>query len=464
MQGVDPDVVQQLYRPLADTRQSTADPAPPAPSLPDPPEPWPQLAPEALVGLPGRVVETIRPYTEADDIAVLTHLLVAAGNLIGAGPHARVQHDRHWVRLFAVLVGRTAKARKGSAWSTPRYCLAALDRAWAAGRICSGLSSGEGVIYHVRDARQERQPIRGKGGRVEDYQFVDVDPGEADKRLLIIEPEFASVLRRMEQQTSSLSAVLRQAWESDALGTLTKNAPLRASGAHVSVVAHITQEETQRYLTATEQTNGFANRFLWLLTRRARTLPRGGAVPDELLVPIIDELAAALERARTVGVVARDEESEALWARVYPALSEGEEGLVGGIIARAEAQVVRLSVLYALLDQSSVVRVRHLDAALALWDYADRSARLIFGGRLGIPLADVILRELHARGRMTRTEISELFGRNRAASALAHALAVLESRSLARRRLEPTGGRPVEIWEPTPRTKETKEGGKGGAP
>ena len=113
-------------------------------------------------------------------------------------------------------------------------------------------------------------------GRVLDYQVVEVDAGESDKRLLVVEPELAVVLRRMERESSSLSPLLRQAWDSGEIGTLTKNSPLRATGAHISVIAHITQEEVQRYLTATEQMNGFANRFLWLLVRRARSARRRG--------------------------------------------------------------------------------------------------------------------------------------------------------------------------------------------
>ena len=101
----------------------------------EPPAPWPELAPEALSGLPGRLVEVIAPYTEADPVAVLAHLLVGLGNCIGATPHALVQHERHPCRLFVACVGQSAKSRKGSAWSTPRHCLTVVDEEWATTRI-----------------------------------------------------------------------------------------------------------------------------------------------------------------------------------------------------------------------------------------------------------------------------------------------------------------------------------------
>lgn len=50
-------------------------------------------------------------------------------------------------------------------------------------------------------------------GTSKDGRPVLEDEGEADKRLLVIEPEFATVLRRMQGETNSLSAVLREAWE-----------------------------------------------------------------------------------------------------------------------------------------------------------------------------------------------------------------------------------------------------------
>src|SRR5262249_46851426 len=179
-----------------------------------------------------------------------------AGNMIGRGPHALVERTEHACGEFIVLVGASAKGRKGQAWSTPHYLLGQADDEWAKTRIKSGLSSGEGLIYNVRDAREEQQPIK-EHGRVVGYQTVVVDEGERDKRLLVFEPELATVLRRMQGETNSLSAVLREAWESGQLSTLVKNNPTRATGAHISVIAHTTREELVTSLTETDRANGF---------------------------------------------------------------------------------------------------------------------------------------------------------------------------------------------------------------
>jgi hypothetical protein len=411
----------------------------------------PELAPDALHGLAGEIVRAIAPYSEAADVATLIHLLIGVGNLIGPDVFARVQEDEHPARLFAVLVGPTSKGRKGTSWSTPKRMLTAVDEAYAA-RIRSGLSSGEGLISHVRDAIEKIQPVKEKDGRVVRYERVMVDEGEADKRLLIIEPELASVLRRMNGEANSLSAVLRDAWDSGTLATLTKNSPLRATRAHVSLIAHVTREELVMQLTETERANGFANRFLFVAVQRSKCLPDGGSVPPEVLVPLIEALHAVVSWARAERwEVCRDEEARAIWAEVYPSLSEGQPGLLGAITSRAEAQVLRLSVLYAVLDRSPVIRPVHLRAALAVWDYAEISARRIFGGdRLGISTADTILEALRTGRALTRAEINGLFHGNKLTAEIGVALHVLLERGKVRRSTRPAEGgrgRAAEIWE-----------------
>src|SRR5262249_23484039 len=319
------------------------------------------------------------------------------GNCINVAPHARVQHDRHPARLFAVLVGDTSKGRKGTGWSTPRYLLSLCDQDWAKDRVKSGLSSGEGLIYNVRDPVWKKEPVKEKG-RVVDYQDVLADQGESDKRLLIVEPEFASTLTVMSREGNILSAVIRQAWDDGNLSPLTRNNPVRATNAHVSIIGHITKDELLARLDDTSKANGFANRFLWVLVKRSKELPEGGAVPEGKLRALAEKLNGVITFSRTVSEVKRDTEARELWASIYHDLSNSKPGLLGAVLSRAEAQVLRLSVVYALLDKSVVVRVEHLQAALAVWEYCERSAVLIFGKRLGDPTADRVLEALRNAG------------------------------------------------------------------
>jgi hypothetical protein len=138
------------------------------------------------------------------------------------------------------------------------------------------------------------------------------------------------------------------------------------------------------------------------------------------------------------------------WREIYPELSEGEPGLLGAIIGRAEAQVIRLALGYALMEECALIDVSHLRAALAVWDYCEESVRYIFGDALGDRIADEILRALHANypEGMTRTQIRDLFGRNRTTARIGVALSTLERHGKAKAKMveHETGGRPTEIW------------------
>jgi hypothetical protein len=193
------------------------------------PLPWPEPpAEEVFYGLAGDTVRAVGPASEADPAALLLQVLVGFGNLLGRSAHCTVEADRHYGNESVVLVGQTSKGRKGTSWSHIRHLLAGVDDSWAKERVLSGLSSGEGVIWQVRDPIAKRERVKEHGAPVR-YEDVEADPGVSDKRLLMVEPEFASVLKQLERQGNILSAVLRQAWDTGDLATLTKNSPARAT-------------------------------------------------------------------------------------------------------------------------------------------------------------------------------------------------------------------------------------------
>ncbi len=422
---------------------SAAYAAPGEAAWPDPPDPL------AFHGLAGEIVDALDPITEADRAAVVLSLLAAVGNVVGGDTYWQVNGRRHGLRLYPILVGPTSQGRKGTAWAALEPVLERAAPAWLDRCKVSGLSSGEGLIWAVRDPIEKNEPIREGGkraGAILGYETVVEDPGVEDKRLFVVEEEFASTLKVMGRESNILSAVIRQAWDDGRLRTLTKTSPARATGAHVTILGHITRDELLRYLDNTEAANGFANRFVWACVRRSKVLPEGGQLDRATLDRLGARLEAACEAGRALGLLERDAEAAALWARVYEPLTDGGTGLLGAVTSRAAPQVMRLAAIYAVLDQSRRIRAEHLRAAVALWDYLAASAQYIFGDALGDPVADTILRALRAGGEFTQTELSNLFGRNIPAGRLDRALGLLLAAGKVRREARETGGRPAAIW------------------
>lgn len=340
---------------------------------------WPApLRTQAYYGLAGEILQAIEPHSEADPAGLLLQFLAAFGNCVGPNPHFKVESDRHPARLFVVLAGETSVSRKRTSWNRIRELLLAADPTWERERVLSGFSSGEGVIWSVRDpiTKLVWDPMTGE--RVP----VIADQGVRDKRALIIETEFASALQVLKRPGNTLAAVLRDAWDREMLQSPTKNPHAKATGAHVAIIGHIIPEELLRHLTSIEEANGFANRILWVAVRRSKYLPDGGNFRTSDYPTLITNIESAIRFAKEVHEVKRDEEASELWRAVYRALSDAPRGLLGAITARAPTQVLRLSLIYALLDKSPVIRGKHLRAALAVWRYCEASARYIFGENL----------------------------------------------------------------------------------
>lgn len=404
----------------------------------------PVLSEVALYGLAGEIVRTIEPHTESDNAALLVQFLAGFGNLINKTAYFRAEADYHYTKLFAVLVGASSKGRKGTSWGQIRNLLNRVDETFP-NCVQDGLSSGEGLIFHVRDAVSKSVPIKEKG-KIIDYQDEIVDEGSSEKRAFVVEPEFARVLRAMQRDGNTLSSIIRQAWDSDHLRIMTKN-PIKASEAHISIVGHITRDELLRNLDETETANGFANRFLWVFIRRSKYLPEGGNLRDSEINSLVEKLHKAVTYARITHELQRDERARQKWIEIYAKLSDGHTGLLGSVTSRAEAQVMRLACLYALLDCSEIITLEHLEAALALWKYSEDSAAYIFGNQTGNKLADAIYTALlGAESGLTKTQIRDLFQRNQSAHQINAALKLLIELGKVEVIEEKTEGRPREIY------------------
>ncbi len=383
---------------------------------------WPVLPTAARHGLAGEVLEAIEPHSEADPAALLVTLLAGFGALVGPGPHALADGAEHPARIWPLVVGDTSKARKGTTWAQIRRVLNAADQRFTADRILAGFGSGEAL--------------------------VDAVAGEQDRRLLVIETEYGRVLSVSKREGSTLATLLRQAWDGGRLQVRSRAGTAVADSSHIVVIGHITRAELLAKVAESDALGGSLNRFIVTAARRSKLLPSGGNLDEQTIEDFGRKIAFVASRARRVGVLRRTPAAEECWASLYAELADDDPGgLLGAVIARDSAQILRLSVTYALLDGMNRIEVEHIAAAQAIWEYARASAAAIFGAATGDRVADLILAELQSRGSegLDGTAIRDLLGRHAKRERIDQAIATLEQRGLATKATKATQGRPKTV-------------------
>lgn len=370
----------------------------------------PQPDPACLYGLIGDVARAGSDGTETNAYAIAANFMVYLSCAVGRGVYLPIGNTWHHARLFCLHVGRSGRGRKGDAVSlTLRIdqALRAMDEAFAPQIHRGGLSTREGLVALIHDGyRQGRQDA----------------PAIEDKRLWVVESEFANVLHQGRRDGNTLSAALRDCWDGVDLKPATKSNRLYASDPHVCLSGAISPGELTGLMSTRELTNGFANRFLMIWAERSRMLP----FPKETPQAVIEHLAR-----RTLKVLAfvradRHDEREHLKMELspqaqwrYAQIYRGElhddidDGAIGTLLERRAPMLLRLAMLMALTDLQTRIDIQHIDAAMAWIRHATASVRFVFVSAADeaklaqvLELANRVLAFLHERGQATRSQIS----------------------------------------------------------
>ena len=374
---------------------------------------WPVLEPAAFYGFAGRFVKLATLDSEADPAAVLSTFLGRAGIEFGTSAYLQVGDSKHYPRINAVIVGQSAKARKGTSAApvTRLFKLNEVGNIYSPAVTNGGpLSSGEGLVFAVRDEVKTWQV--GKGSEV--GKLVVSDPGIEDKRLFVKEEEFGAALKAAQRQGNTLSAIIRHAFDSGNISPMTKSNLIKTTGAHIGLLCHITIAELNHLLEECDVLNGFSNRFLWICARRSKLVSLPAPMPGEELRELQLELMDAVCGAASCGQVGLTPEAVEWWDKNYPSITKDVPGRLGAVTSRGEVMILRLALIYALLDQAKAVNVAHLDAAHAVWRYSFASARYIFGDSSENPLTNKLLDAIKKAGNagLSKTELHAATGNN----------------------------------------------------
>lgn len=419
----------------------------------------PELDGDALLGLPGEIAARCAEATGADVAACLLSVLVMLGSAVGAEPHAATPDGAgHSARLYGVLVGETGVSRKGTAVNAVRRLFANADPRWESGRVTGGLKSPEKMIEKVDDHGD-------------------------DTRLMLIEPEFARLLGVLTK--TGFGPNLRKAWDGERLENETRDPKnnLRAPKAHISLLGSITPAELERFHGRLAQEGGMENRLLFALAA-----PWPPAQWFDLEEPdygdLIDRLRATIELSRAAVLEKTDPLSRAIFIErgagfqpstvlpLHDKVRAGWKALVkdrlvragsdemAPLWARAEAQVLRVAVAYAIGCAADMVGVEHVTAAVALVNYCLRTVEVLFGvaavqgaGRENRNQARKVLDYLRKKQSwVTRTEISrQVFQGNVPAAAISALMRSLVARGhVEMGRIRNTGGGPRTEYRITP--------------
>ena len=397
-------------------------------------------------GIAGEIALLASADSEADPMAVYVSFLTAAAAMLGRNKYIQVGESNHYARLFSSLVGASSRARKGTSFKPVERIIRKTETVYfnrstthlfdSLAINSGGLSSAEGLIFEVRD---EAEQTNSKGIPLHDA--VD------DKRLLVVEEELGSVFKVCQREGNTLSPVLRKCWDGGDLAPMTKNNRLKATDPHINAIGHITQYELKHLMSDSDIHNGLSNRFLWVCVRRTQKLAYPKPMDESKVYALAIRLSDALVKAETKGIVELTTAARQFWDVQYHIVSTDKPGVLGSITSRSEAYVLRLALLFCLLEGLNEIERQHIQAGIDLIEFCNKSVEFIFStpadSEAGTD-ADKLLTALNAKP-MTQTEISQLFNRHKSRREMAELLTDLQT--LNKIRKQKTPGSKKTIWE-----------------
>lgn len=371
----------------------------------------PKPDPACLYGLIGDIARAGSADTEANPFAIAAAAIAYLSAAVGRGPYMAVGDDWHHANLFMQHVGRSARGRKGTAKKLVlrlAKAVKALDEHLAPQIHRGGLSTREGLALLIHD------------GWTEGKNEV---PAIEDKRLLVVESEFANILHQSGRNGNTLSPALRDTWDGVSIKPATKTSRVWASNPHVAMIADVTPSELLDLMHSRELSNGFANRFIFIWAEGDKVNPFPKPTPQLVVDALAQRIADVLRFAGADRYVERDvlrvdlsPEAATLYARLYRGelrdRSAGER--IAGLLDRRAPAFLRLAMLFALTDKSTTVEAAHVHAAMAWVRYWVDSVKFIFQSAMDeVGAAEVtntaqkIVVFLTERGQATRTELSK---------------------------------------------------------
>ena len=409
---------------------------------PTAPDMWPEpLAEDAFIGPAGKFANLLKPHTVADPAGILLSLLTGFGSMVGGfgealgnRPYAPLipgGSAKQYTSLYTALIGDTSEGYKRTAVNEVLDFLKKVDPSFFKdSNFQAGLDTTEGLIS----------------------MFPDPQP---DKRLLFYLQEFTKQLKLLP--VASLGETLCEAWDGGLIGKGSQTNRATVTHPAVAIIANTVPEKLCRRLKRDDSIeDGLGNRFLWIMVRQSQVLSRITKPLDQdeydYLVVVFQE---ALKKAMERELLVLDAEADQAWDSIYAAVSPQGKGSYRSMTTRGVPNVVRLALVYALLDESKFIQLNHLKAAVEIWRYNEDSVMYLYKGEGKAQMtremlaAEKIENELRDKRVLEGTSINRLFSSHKEwTRILPRALALLvEAGKIKVSKGTSEGGRPPTYIE-----------------
>ena len=346
----------------------------------------PQTTPAMFPGLLATIIDACCTHSEAVPVAVAANVLLRMAALIGPTVYLPIGDERRLLNTFILMVGPTGLGKGSSNHGPSRifrrveeYLALDLKQQFEAGQsngIASypwltihtgGLSSGEGLAAAIDD---------------------NSEPPVLDKRLLVFEPEFSTVMTMAQRTGNTLSMVLRNGFDGVDIKPLTKRDKVQVTDPYLCLMGNTTARELACHDQSAMMTaNGMLNRFLILWQQPTRAVPFPQAMTDDTVDQLAEQLAQCIHHARgghhethyrKVSQKARrislNDDARAVWTESYSdLLNRPDCDRVQALTRRHRLHALILSALFALLDHRQVISASDVHSAIAWIDYSRQS-------------------------------------------------------------------------------------------
>lgn len=351
----------------------------------------PVIDPAMFPGLIGDIVTLCCSNSEASPIAVALNSLVYIASLIGPTVYMPLGDEQRLLNLFVLMVGPSGLGKGTSLKPVDRLfqrveeCLAEdLHQQFNEGLsegICiypslaihrGGLSSGEGLLEAISDNNE---------------------PPVLDKRLLIIEPEFGSVMTMAQRSGNNLSSILRNSFDSQTIKPLTRHNKICVTDPYLCMIGHITGRELTCHSESDMMAaNGLLNRFFLVWQQMHRIVPFPDSIDNDAMDSLARRIAASIIEARQsshetsyrkmkacrrpMGI---DDQAKSVWEPYYRSIMDSADCDAVATLTRRRRLYGRLfSGLFALSDGRMTVNADDMKAAIAWCEYHRQSVIYIF--------------------------------------------------------------------------------------